>query len=375
MGKRLPNLIQLKLSGSNIPTIRDLGTSLYSLRVLWLNRSGVTSIAGVSSLTALEELYLAFNHLTDLSPAAGCLTLQTLDAEGNQVESVDDIHILGQCPMLTSLTLEGNPIQRLSCYNKKVIMEAIPSLQLLDDIDLSQSGDHISHQLNGDDGDDETYTAMTNFPSPLTTPIDPQDWPQCERNGSKNIASIIESMKAAIESKRSFETAGVTEEDMRARECRMIQESIKRTSSALNEERAASRAGRPGTARPQTEMSSFLGCRPTTAGGSHTTCQLPPEVADVGSSILTHNTTSIFCGNPTRSLRSRILDSSDDSNCVPTHSSSTIAQSLEIRGDEALLDTIAASRQSEQSDASLFSFFTKSEAISLESVPPVEMVL
>lgn len=38
LGERMPKLLQLKLSGSALPSIRELGTSLRNLQVLWLCR-------------------------------------------------------------------------------------------------------------------------------------------------------------------------------------------------------------------------------------------------------------------------------------------------------------------------------------------------
>lgn len=39
LGERMPKLQQLKLSGSALPSIRELGTSLRNLQILWLCRS------------------------------------------------------------------------------------------------------------------------------------------------------------------------------------------------------------------------------------------------------------------------------------------------------------------------------------------------
>ena len=47
IGERLPALAQLKLSGSNMPCIRELGTSLGALRVLWLSRCGLADLDGL----------------------------------------------------------------------------------------------------------------------------------------------------------------------------------------------------------------------------------------------------------------------------------------------------------------------------------------
>ena len=61
LGRMLPNIAQLKLNHSRLASFRDLGTQLRNLRILWLNRSGVTELDGVGALTGLKELYLAFN--------------------------------------------------------------------------------------------------------------------------------------------------------------------------------------------------------------------------------------------------------------------------------------------------------------------------
>ena len=67
LGARLPMLIQLRLDCSNIATLRDLGTGLRGLRVLYLSRSNLRELEGFGSLSALTELYLAFNEVSDIS--------------------------------------------------------------------------------------------------------------------------------------------------------------------------------------------------------------------------------------------------------------------------------------------------------------------
>ncbi|XP_076971367.1 leucine-rich repeat-containing protein 56 isoform X6 [Tamandua tetradactyla] len=53
-GLHLPGLSQLKLNGSRLASIRDLGTSLGCLRVLWLARCGLADLDGVGSFPALK---------------------------------------------------------------------------------------------------------------------------------------------------------------------------------------------------------------------------------------------------------------------------------------------------------------------------------
>lgn len=81
-GIYLPKLKQLKLNGSHVPRIRDLGTSLVHLKVLWLSRSGLVDLDGIATLNNLRELYLAYNDISDISPCSLLENLTCLDLEG-----------------------------------------------------------------------------------------------------------------------------------------------------------------------------------------------------------------------------------------------------------------------------------------------------
>lgn len=67
----MPSLAELRLErGSTLASFRDLGSSLKNLRVLWLSACGVRHLDGVGALLGLEELYLAFNDVDDLTSIA-----------------------------------------------------------------------------------------------------------------------------------------------------------------------------------------------------------------------------------------------------------------------------------------------------------------
>jgi hypothetical protein len=132
LGQRLPSLKQLRLDGSNVTTLRDLGTGLRDLRVLWMARSHLRELEGIGAFGALTELYLAFNEVEDLSPLMGQEQLQVLDLEGNAVADPDQISYLVGCAELHSLTLDGNPVAEVSDYRQHV-QQALPQLQYLDD--------------------------------------------------------------------------------------------------------------------------------------------------------------------------------------------------------------------------------------------------
>jgi hypothetical protein len=149
LGEMCPNLTSLKLNNSTLESFRDLGTSLRTLRILWLSRSGVTDLDGIGALVGLQELYLAFNDITDLTPLAMHDCLQVLDIESNRVSDMNQIDQLGTCPNLFSLSLalEGNPVHHFKGY-RRLVVHYIPQLQCLDEKDVD-TDDYIevTHDL------------------------------------------------------------------------------------------------------------------------------------------------------------------------------------------------------------------------------------
>ncbi|XP_058435301.1 leucine-rich repeat-containing protein 56 isoform X2 [Marmota monax] len=144
-GVHLPNLDQLKLNGSRLSSLRDLGTSLSHLQVLWLARCGLTDLDGIGSFPVLKELYVSYNDISDLSPLCLLEQLEVLDLEGNSVEDLGQVCSLRLCPQLTTLTLEGNPVclQPAPGHSNKVpqdynyrveVRKLIPQLQVLDEV-------------------------------------------------------------------------------------------------------------------------------------------------------------------------------------------------------------------------------------------------
>ena len=137
IGEQLPALAQLKLSGSNMPCIRELGTSLGTLRVLWLSRCGLADLDGLGALPQLSELYLAFNDVSRLMPLQPLEQLQVLDLEANNVTSMDEVAWLQFLPSLQELTLRANPVADDATAAAGAFAPAVfallPSLATLDD--------------------------------------------------------------------------------------------------------------------------------------------------------------------------------------------------------------------------------------------------
>ncbi|CAM9228067.1 unnamed protein product [Ectocarpus sp. 12 AP-2014] len=137
LGAVLPLLTELRLErGSVLASFRDLGSSLPNLRVLWLSACGVCHLDGVGALTGLEELYLAFNDVEDLTSIALHDRLEVLDLESNCVKDTEQAIHLGTCSRLWSLTLTANPVCRDLHYRTRMV-EAVPQLASLDEKDVS----------------------------------------------------------------------------------------------------------------------------------------------------------------------------------------------------------------------------------------------
>mmetsp|Transcript_64152 Transcript_64152/g.150568 ORF Transcript_64152/g.150568 Transcript_64152/m.150568 type:complete len:530 (-) Transcript_64152:110-1699(-) len=132
LGELLPNLQQLRLSRSHICTVRDLGTSLLNLKVLWLCRCSLQDLGGITVLPVLEELYVSFNDVRDLSPLLTHEALQILDLEGNLVDDFEEVRSLEVVSTLKELDLSLNPVRKLEEATRERILEALPQLEVLD---------------------------------------------------------------------------------------------------------------------------------------------------------------------------------------------------------------------------------------------------
>ncbi|XP_069480180.1 leucine-rich repeat-containing protein 56 isoform X2 [Ambystoma mexicanum] len=158
-GSYLPNLKQLKLNNSLIVSVRDLGTTLSNIKVLWMARCGLMDLDGMSSFLSLKELYLAYNNLSDLSQVSMLDHLEILDLEGNNIDDITQIQYLGLCSKLSTLTVEGNLIclkpHPQSCkvveYDYRAeVKKLIPHLKYLDEVPVDQVSTHPSIAINED---------------------------------------------------------------------------------------------------------------------------------------------------------------------------------------------------------------------------------
>ncbi|PKK29197.1 leucine rich repeat containing 56, transcript variant X2 [Columba livia] len=147
-GVYLPNLRELKLNNSLLVSVRDLGTTLSHLHILWMAHCGLSDLDGISSCSCLKELYLAYNNISDLSQLTWLDHLEVLDLEGNDIEDINQMQYLGLCCKLSHLTVEGNLIclkpnaesEEEPDYNYRAeVKKFIPHLEYLDKIPASET--------------------------------------------------------------------------------------------------------------------------------------------------------------------------------------------------------------------------------------------
>jgi hypothetical protein len=133
LGNFFPHLEKLRLNNSLISSVRDISSSLCNLRYLWLAHCGLQSLDGISTISnQLEELYLAFNQITDLNDLIGISNLRVLDLEENRIPNLSEVQILQCCSSLKALTLLGNPGTLVPDYREQ-IHELLPQIVYLDE--------------------------------------------------------------------------------------------------------------------------------------------------------------------------------------------------------------------------------------------------
>ncbi|XP_047989827.1 uncharacterized protein LOC125229092 [Leguminivora glycinivorella] len=174
-----PRLRELTLDGSAVATLRDLGIGLARLKILSVNRCGLTSLDGVWGLGALHELHAAGNRLRDIQLLAGLQKLHTLNLANNPIAESCRLWTLGVCDSLRNLTLRGTPFADTEDYRVRV-ETALPKLQNLDDRPLREDEDDgLEEELNPtlsseseSECEDTTATSMT-----LDVSLEPQPGP------------------------------------------------------------------------------------------------------------------------------------------------------------------------------------------------------
>lgn len=173
LGSVFPSLQKLRLNNSIISSVRDIGCYFCHLRFLSLADCGISSLDGISTISPnLEEVYLAFNEITDMSDLLGLNNLRILDLEENNIKNLSDIEILSCCSKLRAITLAGNPCAESEHYREDV-RRYIPQLVYLDEkriVPKKQQAKTPQKQTIAKELDHRKETQVPSTPTPISRP-------------------------------------------------------------------------------------------------------------------------------------------------------------------------------------------------------------
>ncbi|CAF4854657.1 unnamed protein product [Pieris macdunnoughi] len=175
-----PHLRKLTLDGSAISSLRDLGIGLIHLKVLSVNRCGLTSLDGIWGLGTLRELHAAGNRLRDLHPLAVLQKLHTLNLADNPLEETSRLWTLGVCGALRHITLRGTPLANLMEY-RTLVASALPMLTHLDDFPLQD--DSVIDEAIEASSESDADVSDIELDKPSNVRSDPQPGPSHETKG------------------------------------------------------------------------------------------------------------------------------------------------------------------------------------------------
>ncbi|XP_046862105.1 leucine-rich repeat-containing protein 56-like isoform X2 [Xenia sp. Carnegie-2017] len=292
-GSMVQNLKQLKLSNSVISSIRDLGTSLVNLQSLWMAKCGLSDLDGISSLCSIKELYLAYNDICEVSPLTMLDTLEVLDLEGNLLDDIAQVEFLVLCPELKRLTLEGNPV----CMKPQV--DCTPQVQL--DYNYRVEIHKVLPKLTYLDDEPFLFDLVDGQKILKTTPA-----PQHDVSFNEKLQSDWELVTERIKTFNDEEIVTGEGDSNHARP------STARGNRPMTASRQRMSSGRPRTGRQRPGTSHHrLGVSSDHRSESNSLVLLSTAIGERessdedDSSDLTHGSSAVICGNPSRALKSR----------------------------------------------------------------------
>ena len=111
IGYRLPNLLELNLSNSDLESIMDIGTTFKKLEKLNVSNCGLSDLNGIICFQNLKELIASKNKINDLIYIEMCEEIKIIDLSYNLIEDENNLLFLNSCPNLQKIILTGNKIK------------------------------------------------------------------------------------------------------------------------------------------------------------------------------------------------------------------------------------------------------------------------
>ena len=104
------------------------------MQVLSVVQCSLEDLSGLAALPLLRELYAAYNHVASLEALMDAASLEVLDLEANDLESLDQLEFVGALAELQHLTLAHNPVAHSLEYPETALSHACASLVSLDNV-------------------------------------------------------------------------------------------------------------------------------------------------------------------------------------------------------------------------------------------------
>ncbi|KAL4510005.1 hypothetical protein ABPG72_010198 [Tetrahymena utriculariae] len=138
LGEMCPNISELNINDSIANTLRDIGTSMRSLKILMISRVRLQDLSGLNAFPLLQELYASYNQIKNLNDLYFNENIEVLDLEGNEIADNDQIEVIETMSKVKILNLIQNPISKKDDY-RQLIRQKLPQLSILDDIPIEQN--------------------------------------------------------------------------------------------------------------------------------------------------------------------------------------------------------------------------------------------
>ncbi|MBC2102567.1 LapB repeat-containing protein [Listeria marthii] len=125
----LAKVIAKTISGNEDINVEVTDAELQSVTNLVANNQGITSLAGIERLTALESINVNYNELTSIDPLFDISTLKSISANNNKISGT--FSMVKTMPELETLDVFYNSIKELDVENQpKIVTLSADELEL-----------------------------------------------------------------------------------------------------------------------------------------------------------------------------------------------------------------------------------------------------
>lgn len=160
-----------------------------------MSRCSLQDLGGIHALPKLQELYLPFNSVADVSPLYFHDSLEVLDLEGNNVCTLEDVSGLATCIHLCDMTIASNPVCNSPGFSRQAILDAIPQLATLDDT-FRDDVDPVTHLVDRDEVD----ALLCEVDCMMSSSMNPSSWHDSESVTSSHEFDVTDTEEWAAES-------------------------------------------------------------------------------------------------------------------------------------------------------------------------------